>query len=296
MSQEIWCFKYAPQSLDEMILSDEKKEVLKKVILECPNVLLAGKPGTGKGTFMDILLKETGYDFIKINASDENSVDVIRDTVKSFSTSLSFTDKKIVYLNEGDHISSAGQAALRDLSESVQKNCRFFILANYPQKIIDPLKSRCQTINLNDPPKDQLLKFCFKILKAENIEIKNKSGVVEIIKAHYPDIRQIVNTLQLNCVNGVFDTVKISTSSDVFDKIYSLMKEQEIDEIRKTLRSEGVDYTELFNYLYEKAPETKSPGDFVISIGEYMYRDSFVAIKEINFMSFFFEMLKKGVL
>lgn len=296
MSQEIWCFKYAPQSLDEMILSDEKKEVLKKVILECPNVLLAGKPGTGKGTFMDILLKETGYDFMKLNMSDQNSIDDVRDSIKTFATSLGFTDKKIVYGNEMDHLSPAAQAACRDLMESVQKTCRFFFLANYPQKISDPIKSRCQTINLNDPPKDQLLKFCFKILKAENIEIKNKSGVVEIIKAHYPDIRQIVNTLQLNCVNGVFDTVKISTSSDVFDKIYSLMKEQEIDGIRKTLRSEGVDYTELFNYLYEKAPETKSPGDFVISIGEYMYRDSFVAIKEINFMAFFFEMLKKGVL
>lgn len=296
MSQEIWCFKYAPQSLDDMILSDEKREVLKKVIAECPNVLLAGKPGTGKGTFMDIFLKETGYDFLKLNASDENSIDVVRDTVKSFSTSLGFTDKKIVYLNEGDFLSPNAQSAIRDLAESVQKNCRFFILANYPQKIIDPIKSRCQTITLNDPPKDQLLKFCFKILKSENIEVKNKSGVVEIIKAHYPDIRQIVNTLQLNCVNGVFDTVKISTFSDVFDKIYESMKNKDIDDIRRTLRSEGVDYTELYNYLYERAPEVKSPGDFIISIGEYMYKDSFVAIKEINFMAFFFEMMKKGVI
>lgn len=296
MEQEIWCFKYAPQSLDEMILSDEKKNVLKKVIKECPTILLAGKPGTGKGTFMDILLKETGYDSIKLNASDENSVDVVRDTVKSFATSLGFTEKKIVYLNEADFLSQNAQAAIRDLSESVQKNCRFFFLANYPQKIIDELKSRCQTIDLNNPPKDQILKFCFKILKAENIEVKNKSGVVEIIKAHYPDIRQIVNTLQLNCVNGIFDTVKISTTSDVFESIYKLMKEADIDSIRKTLRSEGVDYPAFYNYLYEKAPETKSPGDFVIALGEYLYRDSFVAIKEINFMAFFFEMIKKGIL
>lgn len=278
-----------------MILSSEKKEILKKVISECPNVLLVGKPGTGKGTFMDIFLKETGYDFIKLNMSDENSVDTVRDTVKTFATSLGFTEKKIVYGNEMDHLSAPAQAALRELSESVQKNCRFFFLANYPQKISDPIKSRCQTIDLNNPPKDQILKFCFKILKAENIEVKNKSGVVEIIKAHYPDIRQIVNTLQLNCVNGVFDIVKISTTSDVFESIYKMMKEADIEQIRKTLRSEGVDYPALYNYLYEKAPETNAPGDFVIAIGEYLYRDSFVAIKEINFMAFYFEMLKKKV-
>lgn len=296
MSQEIWCFKYAPKTLDEMILSDEMRETLKKVIIECPNVLLVGKPGTGKGTFMDILLKTTEYDFMKLNASDENSIDVVRDKVKSFATSLGITDKKVVYLNESDHLSFQAQAGLRDMQESVQKNCRFFFLANYPQKIIDPIKSRCQTITLNYPPKDQLLKFCFKILKEENIEVKNKSGVVEIIKAHYPDIRQIVNTLQLNCNNGVFDVVKISTTSEVFDTIFKNMKDKDIDGVRKILRTESVDYNELYNFLYEKAPESKSPGDFIISIGEYMYRDSFVAIKEINFMAFFFEMMKKGVI
>lgn len=295
MKQEIWCFKYAPKTLDEMILSDEMRETLLKVIKECPNILLVGKPGTGKGTFMDIIIKETGYDFMKLNASDENSVDVVRDKIKSFATSMGLTDKKIVYLNEMDHMSFQAQAATRDLLEMVQKNSRFFLLANYPQKIIDPLKSRCQTITLNDPPKDQILRHCFKILKAENIEVKNKSGVVEIIKAHYPDIRQIINTLQLNCKNGVFDTVKISTSSEVFDNIYKNMIDGNIEEIRKTLRSEEVDYSELYNFLYEKAPDTKAPGDFVIAIGEYLYRDSFVAIKEINFMAFYFEMLKKKV-
>ena len=57
MDQSIWCFKYAPQKLDDMILSEGSKKVLQKVILECPNVLLVGKPGTGKGTFVDIFLK-----------------------------------------------------------------------------------------------------------------------------------------------------------------------------------------------------------------------------------------------
>ena len=138
MDQSIWCFKYAPQKLDDMILSEESKKVLQKVILECPNVLLVGKPGTGKGTFVDIFLKETGYDFMKINASDENSIDIVRDKIKSFATSLGITNKKIVYINESDFLSQNAQAGCRDLTETVQKNTRFFFLANYPQKIIDP--------------------------------------------------------------------------------------------------------------------------------------------------------------
>lgn len=293
--QEIWTFKYEPKSIDEMILSDEMKEKLKEIEKDCPNVLLCGKPGTGKGTFMNIFLKDTGYDFMKMNASDENSVDDVRSKIKSFATSLGITNKKIVYLNESDHLSPSAFASLRDLQESVQKNTRFFYLANYPQKIPDPIKSRSQTISLNEPPKKEILTHCFKILKAENITIKNKSGIVDIIKAHYPDIRQIINTLQLNCKNAVFDKVKISTTSDVFENIFTLMKKSDIDGLRKILRSEGVDYPALYEYLYNKAPETKSPGDFIINIGEYLYRDSFVAIKEINFMAFYINLLKLGV-
>ena len=240
------------------------------------------------------MLNTSSYKICKISKITEIGVRRVIDlhVVKNHS----FLTKNGIVTHNCDFLSQNAQAGLRDLTETVQKNTRFFFLANYPQKIIDPIKSRCQTISLNDPPKDQILRHCFKIFKAENIEVKNKTGVVEIIKAHYPDIRQIINTLQLNCVNGVFDSVKISSTSDVFESIYKNMKSHEIDEIRKILRSEGIDYPELFNFLYEKAPETKSPGDFIISIGEYLYRDSSVAIKEINFMAFYFEMMKKGIL
>lgn len=295
MTQELWTFKYEPKTLDEMILNDKSKEILFDVIENVPNVLLCGKPGTGKGTFMNILLNETKYDYLKINASDENSVDDVRTKIKSFATALGFSKKKIVYLNECDAMSVQGQMAIRDLSESVQNTCRFFFVCNYPNKITDPIKSRCQTITLNEPPTDLLYKHCLLILKKENITIKNKKGIVNIIKEYYPDIRQIINTLQLNSKNGVFDNIVISSNSNLYNVIFNLMQEKKIDELRKTLKSESVDYVELYNFLFEKAPETKSPGDFIINIGEYLYRDSSIAIKEINFMTFFFKLLKEGI-
>lgn len=100
MSKEIWTFKYEPKNLKEMIVSEDVKKILESIIKDVPNILIYGKPGTGKGTFTNILLKETGYDYIKINASDENSIDDVRTKIKSFATSLGITDKKIVYLNE----------------------------------------------------------------------------------------------------------------------------------------------------------------------------------------------------
>lgn len=99
MSKELWVMKYAPKSLNEMIVSDEKRQLLGKIVNELPTSLIHGHPGTGKGCFMDILLKETGCEYLKVNASMENSIDEVRQKIQKFATSFS-VNNKVVYLNE----------------------------------------------------------------------------------------------------------------------------------------------------------------------------------------------------
>jgi DNA polymerase III delta prime subunit len=62
--------------------------------------MLIGPPGVGKGTFVNILLKVVKPDYIKINGSDETSVDVVRTKIKGFATTLGNSPIKIVYCNE----------------------------------------------------------------------------------------------------------------------------------------------------------------------------------------------------
>ena len=114
--QTLWTFKHEPVELDDMILTDDKRKILQKVLDEIPNTLIAGKPGTGKGTFMNILLETTGVDCLKINGSDETGVDIMRDKVKSFATAYSL-NKKIVYINEADRLSPQAQNSLNQLIE-----------------------------------------------------------------------------------------------------------------------------------------------------------------------------------
>jgi hypothetical protein len=40
----------------------------------------------------------------------------------------------------------------------------------------------------------------------------------------------------------------------------------------------------------------KSPGDAIIEIADALYRDSIVAIKEINFIGFVLKIIKKGII
>ena len=75
---ELWTFKYEPQKFEDMILNPDIKDRLRKAIKEVPNIMLYGTAGVGKGTFTNILLKETGYDHMWVNASDETGIEGIR--------------------------------------------------------------------------------------------------------------------------------------------------------------------------------------------------------------------------
>lgn len=293
---KIWTFEYEPKSLDEMITDDKAKKTLQKVIDEKPNIMLAGPPGIGKGTFTNIFLNETGLDRMKINASDETGIDNIRDKVKSFATSMGSTNPKIVVMNECDRLSPNAQDMLLDLMEQVQKITRFVFMCNASYKVIPEIHSRCQHVDLSSPPAKQIYLHCSKILKNENVKVKDKSQIVELIKKLYPDIRGIINTLQSNTIDGVLSEIKVSADEDIFEQILDAILNGKINEMRKILKSNMIDYVALYNYLYDNIGEFSSPGDALIEISEYLYRNGFVAIKEINFMGMITKMMKDGVI
>ncbi len=292
---KLFTFEYEPKSIDEMVLVPDIKMKLKKFIKEKPNVLLYGGPGVGKGTFCNIFLKETNSEYLKINASDENSVDDVRTKIKTFATSVSFQTPKIIILNENDNLSTSAQLALRDLQESVQKITRFIYCCNYINKVIPEIVSRCQVVHITNPPATDIYKHCVSILTKEKIKY-DKKVIVDIIKSKYPDIRQIINCIQLNVNNGVLDDKNISSINDVYSNLFDLMKKQEIEEVRKVLKNNPVNYSDIYQYLFDNIGDFKSPGDAIIEIGESSYRNDIVAIKEIQFMSMLMKMYKGGVL
>jgi replication factor C small subunit len=292
----IWSFKYEPKTFDGIILNDTIKPKLRKAIDELPNLILYGKPGVGKGTYTHILIKETGIDYLWVNASDERGIDTMRDKIKSFATAMGMSNKlKLVVLNEGDALTVDAQKMLRQLIEDVHSITRFIFLANYEHLFIPEIKSRCQMIEISDPPGKDILALCEGILKSEKIKYDRKT-VVSLIKKCYPDIRNTLWRLQENTINRVLQSDKVSASEDAFTAVFALMKDNDLDGIRKFLRSNVVDYVGLYNYLFENAGEFKSPGDAILEIGEHLYRHDRMAIKEINFIHMVVGMMKHGVI
>ena len=297
IDRRIWTFAYEPTTIDEMILNDDIKPALKKALDEVPNLLLYGTAGLGKGTFTNILLRHTGFDKMWINASDATGIDAVRERIRPFATSMSMSDLKIVVLNEADSLTSGPQGAqkmLRQLMEDVQKITRFVLLCNYEHNIIDEIKSRCQTVKIDNPPAKEIGKLCLKILKREKVKYKAED-VIAIVQKCYPDIRKTIQVLQLNTINKVLVGSRLSVSEDVWKKIFDFMLRQDVENVRKELKSNYIDYPDLYKFLYENAGEFKEPGGAILLVGEHLHRNTFYPIKEINFMHMFVQMIFQKV-
>ena len=128
-----WCEKYRPKVLSEYIFHDQHQRMKMEEMIqkeEFPHILMSGVQGAGKTTAALILINELNIndnDVLTINASDENSVEVIRDRIKKFASSAPLGNFKVILLEEADYISLNGQGALRRIMEEFAETTRFIL-------------------------------------------------------------------------------------------------------------------------------------------------------------------------
>ena len=133
--------KYRPTTLKTYVGNENIKETIQKYLDQddIQNFIFYGPAGTGKTTLAKIIVKSLNCDYLYINASDENGIDTIRDKVKGFASSASWSGVKVVILDEADFITIQGQAALRNVIETFSRSTRFILTCNFIERLIDPL-------------------------------------------------------------------------------------------------------------------------------------------------------------
>ena len=300
LENSLWCERYRPTSLDTYIGNEHLKSKV-SVYLESgdlPHLLLYGKAGTGKTTLAKILVNNIECDYLYINASDENSVDTVRNKVRGFASTMGFKDYKIIILDECDYITPNAQAALRNLMETFSKHCRFILTCNFVERIIDPIQSRCQSFQVIPPSKKEVALHIHNILKEESIASK-MNDVAGLVNAGYPDIRRVINSCQRQVVDGMLVVDKQSlVESDYKMKLLEIIKKENrkdaFKNIRKLLADTQVkDFAELYKLMYDEVDSygTGHIAECILIIAKYQLSDSQVVDKEINAMAMIIELL-----
>jgi len=281
----LWVEKYRPDGLEGYLGNEDFITSLETWISknDFPNLLLYGPPGTGKTTAAKLVVKNINCDFIYLNCSDENGIDIIRDKVKQFASGATFKPLKVVILDEADFLTINAQAALRNVIESFSLNTRFIFTCNFVERIIDPLQSRLTTFTLNAPEAKTIAKRLKEVLDTEQVEYDIKD-VVEIVKKTYPDIRRALNLIQGSSIGGKLMIKKV-TDNHYTDQIINELKSKKktsFNSIRQIIADNDItDFTGLYKVLHN---EFSSPESTII-IEEYLFHNTTIADKEICFMA-----------
>jgi len=299
----LWVESFRPGTLDGYIGNEHVIQKVKIFIEngDIPHLLFYGTAGTGKTTLAKIIANSVDADLMYVNASDENSVDAVRDKIKRYASTVGFKRWKIVILDEADYLTPNAQAALRNLMETYSKTTRFILTCNYVEKIIDPIQSRCQTFGITPPDKSVVAQRLVDVLNEKQVEY-DVNDIVAIINSSYPDIRRAINSAQSHVVKGklVLDKQSVVQSNYMTEVLEILKnkkdKKQAFQKIRQIIADSKVkDFTPLYTFLYDNLDEfaTGKIASVILIIAESQYTDSHVVDKEINIMAMFVKLMNE---
>jgi DNA polymerase III delta prime subunit len=304
----LWVERWSPETVDDLILTKDVKEFFLNVAKEGQlnqNLILQGSQGCGKTQTIKTLCKITGQDVLFLNGSSEGRyLDTIRNQVINFGTTVSmFNDKKkVVFFDEFDGSTNDVMLCLRGVIEQLHNNVCFIFTCNNLNKIIDPIQSRCVVLKYTPilkQEKPQMMSDVFNrvsyILEKENIKY-DKKVILELVKNHFPDTRQLLNILQRYSVGGEIDSGILASFSDVsVSDLIKYLKDKNFKEVRNwVVKNLDNDASTILRRVYDACYDSLVPASIpaaVLVIAKYQYQCCFVSDQEINLLAALTELM-----
>ena len=298
--QTLFVERYRPQRIEDCILPTGVQNAMQGFVDKgtIPNILAHGSAGSGKSAAAVALCKQLGYDWIMINGSDEGRfLETLRNRIRTFASSVSFGgNRKCVILDEADYMpADTVQPALRAFIEEYANNCSFILTCNFPNRLIDPLHSRCTSVNFTIPASERsgiqarVFRRCIEIMDNEGIEY-DKATVAELVKIHFPDFRRVINEIQRHGISGKIDSSCLVNHGEAeIDSLIGMLRERDFGEIRKWVATNptldmGVLVRNLYDRIYEYSKDESIP-TIVITMADYQYKHTFAIDAEVNIMA-----------
>lgn len=250
---------------------------------------------THNTTLAKALCSELGYEVMVINGSNEGRlIDTLRTKITQFASTYSFDGcRKCVIIDEADYLTMESvQPALRNFIDEFTINCTFILTCNFPNRLMEPIHSRCTNIDFTIPNDEtqSLVKEMFvrtaSILDENNVDY-DKVALGKIIKKTFPDFRKCLGTVQRLSATGKIDVETLNAlEAGGIDDLIGFLKEKDFTGMRKWVASTpNLEMTSLCRKIYDKANTfiiNDSLPQLVLHLADYQYKDNFVADKEIN--------------
>jgi replication factor C small subunit len=311
--KELWTEKYRPPQRDGYVFKDLKqKKQIDRWIADgaLPHMLLSGSPGTGKSTLIKVLLNELNvdpFDILEVNASKNNGVDYIRETITRFAETMGISDMKYIFLDEADGLSPAAQGVLRGTMEQHAASVRFLLTCNYPHKIIDAIKSRCEAGRMHIEKLDsgEFFGRLVEVLDKENIDI-DADALEAIVQKTYPDLRRGISMIQANSIDGklLLPDADTEATSDYEVDMIVLFKAGDFKGARTMIcqKIPREDYEHIYTFMYQNlelwGDTDLKQNKAILAIRDGLVKHVSVADVEINLSATLceLEMISKGVM
>lgn len=299
----IWIEDFRPRTIEESILPERIKHSLRKMVdnKNIQNYAAVGLPGSGKTSSARAMCEQLGIDYLMINMSNESGIDTVRSKIVSFASTMSFTsDYKVIILDEFDNSTAAAQSALRGIIEEHLENCRFIITANFKNKIMDPIFSRCPIIDFtftNEERIEMLKTFIVRVksILTQNEIIFDTPDLIKFCKQNFPDFRKTLNILQMNSSDGELKFSSLGAyANEKISILIDMMKVQNFDGIREWVvnNAQANDGHLIRRAIYDRIKDYVDPesiSSMVLMLNQYDARESQVVDKEINMVAFLYD-------
>lgn len=130
---------------------------IRETIRDLPHIFITGPPGSGKTTFLEdfitLLRKEAPFHLesvLWLTSEKDRGIHTIRDKVNDFCKRSHTKPNSLrwIVIDDADTLPLISQQALRRPMETFSHLTRFIFASRHSSHLIDPLRSRCLTMEL----------------------------------------------------------------------------------------------------------------------------------------------------
>lgn len=302
-----WFYKYEPTMETISLPKRYEKEFTKYISNkeQLPNLLFYSEgPGVGKSSLLNILANEMNLEVCESNVSGDNSINVLKNKLKTFNRKGTIKDGKIIILEEVGKMNSAYQEALKEFIDTELRNTCIAMTTNTIDTLIPSLQDRFFIYNFDHTSSDinymkpKIMDYLTNILKSENVKYKDENVEVIIDKC-FPTIRSMVNALQRTYLE--LGNLEGNIIYDMDSKFFAEnIVEGNYGKIVEMAYTSNINFSEIYkylrvNFLNEKANLTADQYDDLVELIEDSQRYHSVPDIELHMLHLFVNLRKKKI-